>query len=127
MTAVAQSDVSPAPVSASIPASVNHGQSLDNRAFVTPMYLSHSSGPKRSGDLQQLWDHFLKASCAPTLDPNSPEHLSIHRLELMMLLSARFVALVRHRVRQDRHRTSQSSMGVEQPERRERGRLECHR
>ena len=71
-----------------------------------PTYLSHSYRPEDREINQHFWDCFWEAGFAFTVDPKSPEHLSIPHLELMMQRSACFVALVPHRAEQERYRTS---------------------
>ena len=73
---------------------------------VIPTYLSHSYRPEDREINQHFWDSFWDAGFAFTVDPKSPEHLSIPHLELMMQRSACFVALVPHRPEQERYRTS---------------------
>jgi hypothetical protein len=71
-----------------------------------PTYLSHSYRPEDREINQHFWECFWEAGFAFTVDPKSPEHLSIPHLELMMQRSACFVALVPHRAEQERYRTS---------------------
>jgi hypothetical protein len=71
-----------------------------------PTYLSHSYWPQDREVLRHFWNLFWEAGFAFTVDPKSPEQLSIPHLELMMRRSACFVAIVPYREEQERYRTS---------------------
>jgi hypothetical protein len=71
-----------------------------------PTYLSHSYRPEDREINRRLWDYFWSEGFAFTVDPKSPEQLSIPHLELMMLRSACYVAIVPYRADQERYRTS---------------------
>jgi hypothetical protein len=71
-----------------------------------PTYLSHSYWPEDREVNRYFWDQFWDAGFAFTVDPKTPEHLSIPHLELMMQRSACFVAVAPLRASQERYRTS---------------------
>jgi len=71
-----------------------------------PVYLSHSYWREDREINRYFWDRFWEAGFAFTVDPKSPEQLSIPHLELMMQRSACFVAIVPYRPEQERYRTS---------------------
>jgi hypothetical protein len=69
-------------------------------------YLSHSYRPEDREINRHFWDVFWDEGFAFTVDPKSPERLSIPHLELMMQRSACFVAIVPNHGDEGRYRTS---------------------